>query len=241
MGLFGRSKKQPGLLATPPGPSYDPNSATNGRAWFKYADRAPALSAEQWCGLALAQVQAVVWDMPVNTLSIFFERDEAAEVVLNAWGITSTDECRGELLALLQGDADQDFAALRSRPDTHHTLVEAGLLDEPGAELPSVAAWNLSRVVHLARLCHDAGYLAEPEAWQWVGVATERASLAYESVVEFGDGLVVGRVFWTLATYTDEEDRALVVPQAQEFGSALAHLAHDDDSPWRTVPWPTRR
>ena len=90
----------------------------------------------------------------------------------------------------------------------------------------------------VARMCVDAGYLADDEAWQWVMIAADNAVLRYESIVEFGDAFVVGRVAWTVGAY-EGEGVARIVPEAKEVAGALVHLAQDADSPWLTVPWPS--
>jgi len=239
MGLFSRiGKRPPEVAAGPPVPTFNVRSPTNNGAWFKYADHAPALSAQQWCGLALGQVQSVAWDLPVNTLSTFIGRADSAQGLANGWGITSQQDAQRELALLLAAGADDDLGQVRDWPQTRGVLVEAGMLDQVEGQLPSVAAWDLSRVTMVTRMSFEAGYLGEEEAWGWIGAAAESSVAAYESIVEFGDAFVVGRVCWTMIAYTGE-DAAQIVPEAKEFAAALVHLAQDEDSPWRTVPWPS--
>lgn len=69
-------------------------------------------------------------------------------------------------------------------------------------------------------------------------IAADNAVLRYESIVEFGDAFPVGRVAWTVGAY-EGEDAAQIAPEAKDFAAALVHLAHDADSPWLTVPWPS--
>ena len=238
MGLFSRKKvAQPTVAPPSSGITFDVSSPTNAGAWFKYAEFVPPLEARQWCGLALTHVQSVAWDLPVNTLSTFSPQAEARAGLNNGWGITSADDARTELINLLALEADGYLGEIRDRSDTRQVLIEVGLLDDVSGQLPSIAAWDLSRVAMVTRMCVDADYLAENEAWDWVRMAADHAVLSYESLVEFGDAFVVGRVAWTVAAY-EGEDAAQILPEARDFAAALVHLAQDADSPWLTVPWP---
>ena len=131
MGLFSRGNKRP--PPTPAAPAFDPNSPTNARAWFKYAEFVPPLSAQQWCGLALTHVQSVAWDLPLNTLSTYNPQDQAMAGLASGWGITSAGDAVGQLGKLLSARADDYLGEIRDRTDTRDVLVHVGMLDQVGA------------------------------------------------------------------------------------------------------------
>lgn len=217
---------------------FDPASERNSGAWFKYADNAPSLTLAQRRGLALGHIHAVAWDLPLNTLSLHLPVADAREQLLESWGVTGASSAREELSSLLEGGSAAKLADVATRPDTVRLLTDLGLQPQDGRPAASILAWDLGRVTHLSRFCFTAGLLAEPECWEWIAKAEDQVVATYSSLREFGAGLVIGRVCWSLADYSGS-DHAAEPAGPTEFGhlftDSLAHLVHDLDSPWKLL------
>ncbi len=65
-------------------------------------------------------------------------------------------------------------------------------------------AWDAGRLVFMARLCFEAGYITEEELWQYVDAADKIAHQTLTSWEDFGKSYILGRCLWCgLAYYFD--------------------------------------
>ncbi|WP_310601779.1 DUF1266 domain-containing protein [Anaerosporobacter sp.] len=60
----------------------------------------------------------------------------------------------------------------------------------------NVIAWDMGRMVNVARYCYDCGYLTENQAWEYIFHAEKESALCYEDWAEFGKAYVIGRAIW---------------------------------------------
>ena len=60
-----------------------------------------------------------------------------------------------------------------------------------------ILAWDLGRLVVIARLSFDMGYIDEKTAWGFIKKAYETATLEYENWKEFAVSYLIGRGMWS--------------------------------------------
>ena len=95
------------------------------------------------------------------------------------------------------------------------------------AEIPStVIAWDLVRIVNVARWTHLCGYISVDEMWQIMEIAGKEALQHFSSWEEYGRSFVLGRGVW----HGEPED----CETAQEIITTLLRSAQ---SPWTQIPW----
>jgi hypothetical protein len=89
-----------------------------------------------------------------------------------------------------------------------------------------IVAWDLERLIFVARAAFSAGYLDEAKAWQHIEHAALRLRRTYRSWSEMSENYLLGRRYWG-----EGED-------LQKYFDAAAHwLLTDKKSPWRRLDW----
>ncbi|MCC8019121.1 MAG: DUF1266 domain-containing protein [Rikenellaceae bacterium] len=84
-----------------------------------------------------------------------------------------------------------------------------------------LSGWDCSRLNFLARLCCDASYLPEGQAWFYVDLACDLAARKIGSRDEFARSYLIGRAMWGGA----ESDNSGISDIAR-------HLLEDPESSW---------
>lgn len=106
--------------------------------------------------------------------------------------------------------------------ETLQYLISYGFM-KSGREFKeiSIEAWDLSRLVLVARCCYDVKYISEGEAWEFIMAAYRKAKEIYPNWSEFAKGYVVGRCMWSGRSESN-------------FGifDIANGLLKDDNSPW---------
>ncbi len=77
-------------------------------------------------------------------------------------------------------------------------LQEKGFIGTELSELEQVdiTAWDMGRMVNVARYCCDLGYISESEAWEYIYFAEKESALRYSDWSEFARAYVIGRAVW---------------------------------------------
>lgn len=105
------------------------------------------------------------------------------------------------------------------------TLHSEGVVNGPGTLRGTTLAWDLGRLVMVARSCHTAGYITEPEAWSLIQRAHEEAARTFADWPSFSRSFLIGRAMWS--------GNALSL-------SGLCTIAQDlqtdPESPWQSAP-----
>ena len=105
------------------------------------------------------------------------------------------------------------------------TMLDNGYCTEDN--LPQTAlAWDLVRVVNLARWAYLCGYISEEEMWQVMGTAAGIAHERFASWEEYGLSFVFGRGVWH-GEPADSETAYEIV----------STLLEKDESPWKQLAW----
>lgn len=87
-------------------------------------------------------------------------------------------------------------------------------------------AWDLVRVVNVARWTYQCGYIGLPDVWKIMREATDVATRTFSSWEEYGKSFALGRGVWR----GNEED----CEAAQEI---VDTLLNDEASPWKQIVW----
>ena len=87
----------------------------------------------------------------------------------------------------------------------------------------NVGAWDMGRMVNVARWCYSCGYITENTAWEYIFFA-EKECLHYTDWAAFGNAYVVGRALW------GGDDESLDVTM-----SIVDGLLKDEESPWKPM------
>lgn len=89
-----------------------------------------------------------------------------------------------------------------------------------------ILAWDMGRLVVVARMAHDKGFLGEGVAWEYVGDALRQCKAVFSSWGELSNSYIIGRAMWSGAGMMLD---------------GLKEIAHDllekDGSPWRSLPF----
>ena len=88
----------------------------------------------------------------------------------------------------------------------------------------SIAAWDMGRLVLVARCCFDAGYIAEEEAWRYIVDAQAECKKRYSTWRELACGYLIGRAMWSGSGMTLDGLMGIA-----------DDLLEDDESPWNAV------
>ena len=85
-------------------------------------------------------------------------------------------------------------------------------------------AWDFSRLVHLARLCHFAGYIDEETAWTYIRAAGRNLAARFDGWPAYGRAVLAGREIWAGRP-------------SPEVSAAIDGLLANPDSAWQKYAW----
>lgn len=104
-------------------------------------------------------------------------------------------------------------------------LQGRGFVDN-AAGLASInpAAWDMGRMVNVARWCYACGYITKAAAWEYILFAGDESARQYADWTGFGKGYIMGRAIWG-------GDSAL-----DDMMDIVDGLHKDEESPWRRAP-----
>jgi hypothetical protein len=145
------------------------------------------------------------------------------------WGIASAESATRLLTSLRdvghRAKLTDDLVTLeRNHPDDARlTFVRQ---NEGALRKHGILAWDLCRLVQVARTCHKAGFLSESDAWRWILDAARQLNGTYPSWQEMGDDYVLG------SRYFEDDYQAEPVHRA-----SVEWLKTSPASPWRRIDW----
>jgi hypothetical protein len=90
-------------------------------------------------------------------------------------------------------------------------------------------AWDLARLVHVARASYTAGYLDEATVWDFLARGLADSQRHYRNWRQFGTGFLTGGLYWLSG------DLSEVPGQARTRLNMIRGLYLRPDSPWRRV------
>ena len=87
----------------------------------------------------------------------------------------------------------------------------------------NAAAWDMGRMVNVAKWCYTCGYITEDKAWEYIFFA-EKESLHYTDWAAFSNAYLVGRALW------GGDNELLDVAM-----NVVDGLLKDKESPWKQM------
>lgn len=85
----------------------------------------------------------------------------------------------------------------------------------------NLTAWDMGRIVNVARYCYDCGYITEQKAWEYIFFAEKESSFCYQNWEEFAQAYIVGRAIWGGSNL-----------QLSSTIDVVERLLKDENSPW---------
>ncbi|WP_322609841.1 DUF1266 domain-containing protein [Pontiella agarivorans] len=172
--------------------------------------------------------------------------DAKKETLVTWWSVDS----RKELLEVMRWARDEGHRAVYER--IHKNLDKAGwwpgfqykirnamdpqyqyrcnfvMEHKDDLKAEQLVAWDIGRVVSLARWGVLCGYLQEEEAWNWIMEAAQQLQQRYSSWEEFATNYLLGREFSTRYRSTDA---------VHLYHKAAFWNLNNVYSPWKCMEW----
>jgi len=176
--------------------------------------RRPALAARQRSCLALSSMYSLLNGRSDETLDghSWWLRQESWDMLSGSWSIkgrtiaTKHDRTLA-VLDWLGGEGD------RSDPEKAAAATDQDLL-----------AWDMARLVHVARSARHARFLDESEGWTYVLAAGAQVYGAFRGWDDFGPAFLRGRLAWAAAVDAKVE-------------GAVQRLLAEPESTWNRRAW----
>jgi Protein of unknown function (DUF1266) len=170
------------------------------------------MDAPQRASLALSSMYSVVDGRADDGLdgNSWWIRQASWNMLRGAWEIT------GRTIAQKHDKAVSVLAWLRDQGDRAEARDPASSAD--------LLAWDVARLVHVARRCRHARFLDQGEAWAFVLDGGGRARAGFTGWAEYAAAFLRGRELWA-----GEPDALL--------SSAVEQLLSDPQSIWSTTDW----
>lgn len=110
---------------------------------------------------------------------------------------------------------------------TLEDLRKNGFLGTNISELEyiDITAWDMGRMVNVARYSYDLGYISESQAWEYIFFAERESASHYSEWADFAKAYIIGRALWG--------------GENMNFYDAIRtinKLKNDKKSPWVLVP-----
>jgi type II secretory pathway pseudopilin PulG len=125
-----------------------------------------------------------------------------------------------------QEDAEKAYSQTCNLKESINQLKELKIINHADdIEKLGVEGWDAGRLIFIARLCCDAKYITEDEAWEYIDAAYALAQSKFNSWAEIAKSYIIGRFLWNGS-------------DANDGMAALAEdLINKPGSPWQQVAW----
>ncbi|MGL4608867.1 MAG: DUF1266 domain-containing protein [Trueperaceae bacterium] len=124
-------------------------------------------------------------------------------------------------------DASKAWSQLQHLKETLDELKQDGVITQTAHVLKyGNVGWDVGRLVFLARLCYDAGYISEGEAWSFIETANTLAQKTFRSWGDYAKSYVIGRAMWGGKQF-DNSGIAMIAD----------YLQKQPNSPWQQLSW----
>lgn len=151
------------------------------------------------------------------------------DAVLNAYQVTDKGDQKEILINAFdendekyKEDVQKAYDQLSCLKGTWKSLTENGIVSSIGELVRyNNVGWDCGRLVFLSRLCFDAGYISEGEAWEYIDKAYDLAISKFDTWEDFSKSYIIGRGMWGGPNCANEG----IMTIAEE-------LLTDERSPW---------
>ncbi len=99
---------------------------------------------------------------------------------------------------LLPEELPNTYEYINHMNSTIAKLIEEGFIqDKADLAKISILAWDMGRLVFVARCCQEVSFITENEAWDYINDAYGQCKEVYSSWEELGKGYIIGRCMWS--------------------------------------------
>ena len=188
----------------------------------------------QWaiaCGADLAQLRGDI----LNDLNTDKDTEMSGSVLSNDWGIENHEDAVSMCDSLVAGRHSKRYNADAEKTDGEHSEEIAEALEvftadnllPAGSRAPNMLIWDLGRLVTVARLAFDAGWLNRDEVMHYLRELAPLVQSVYKSWRDVSIAYQFGRAVWG---GIDEFQYAVMK-------SNMEDLLNADGSPWKNLPF----
>jgi hypothetical protein len=176
--------------------------------WIYGMKKRSPLETTQRASLALSSMYSRVDRRADDSLAgnSAWTKQSAWNMLAGAWGI------KGVTIAAKRDKAREVLGWLRDEGDRAES------------EGRDFVAWDAARLVNVARRCVHAGFLEEPEAWDWVLAGGRLAAPAFDGWRSYAGAFLRAREVWAGGSDAGVTE-------------AVNALLTEPESIWNTTPW----
>ena len=126
-----------------------------------------------------------------------------------------------------QEDAEKALSQLQHLEETYQELLDSRIIktDTDIIRL-GVTGWDSGRLVFMARLFYNAGYITMQQAWSYIDQAQNTARANFNSWHDFACSYILGRAMWG---GKNAGNRSII--------AIARYLLKEPDSPWVKLSW----
>jgi len=185
--------------------------------------------------LALGGPLSAMHGEPFDRLASRYSPERCQEILAEWWTITDQSSARWTLdwlrTAGHTAEARTILQELEAGEVAEAPTPQAAFLQRNREEIATrgLLAWDLGRLVPVARWSVNAGYITTEEAWAWVEAGAPLIQSSYASWEEYGNGWRLGYIFWNGGKAPDKL-----------FEQPLGELLKSPGSPWKRLAWQTK-
>lgn len=188
------------------------------------------LSPWQSWGLASGGVLTEINNDSFSTLGFDYAKGDSDSILSDWWGVHSRENLLEKLRWLFEEGHNGDCQVVLktfSRDSVSDPVLHSFITDRFQAlEKDGLVAWDMMRLVNVARWGYNSKYLSSEEAWGWIHQASVKLRSSFDSWSEAGDNFLLGYQYWDQGN-----------PVSEDWVAAKKKLVASKKSPWRKNQW----
>lgn len=215
-----------------------------------------SLSDERYRQLALGAIYSEQQSAFINSLTTGIPPTEIKSMLNSWWEVSDTSSAKNTLDFLLDNarnnvfpyvfksyknkeetitfstftdvqKKEKAYRELQHLKDTFSDLQKEGIItNSEELERLGTDGWELGRLVYVARMCFDAGFLSETETWNYISDAFGVAREKFSNWKDFAYSYVIGRSLWS---GKDSANNGIAY--------IAKYLLSEPESPWVKLKW----
>ncbi len=143
-------------------------------------------------------------------------------------GVTNPLQMTSAMKALQGKTSDNDQDLAEKLNNSMQWLTELDSMGVDPTKLNNLMAWDVSRLINVARWAQQLGWITEAEYFSICTPAAQQAQRSYKSWREFTDATFVASMIWHYK-----------LERCEDFKVAHQRLLKEPKSPLLTLPWDT--
>ena len=179
-------------------------------------------------GLAAGGPLALLHKESFRKLETRYRAEVCLKILADWWNVSNRSAAFKTLDWLMhRGYSIEAVALVNGAPaEAYPGRVAVATQNEAEIRRAALRAWDLGRIVSVARWCHGAGFLSADEAWGWILSIGPVLQEYYDSWEAYGNAWSLGYRYW------DEYNRI-----EANFLRDLQWLMTNPRSPWKQIRW----